>query len=454
MLYQDYGPLMVRIETLLINIKLESTHRRTVERSLKQCEDLVNLLNSTDIPIQHRLSYVFSSSMRPKWEIELQLGELMISLGMIKTALDLYLRLSSWEDVILCYTALQLRHKAAEIIKQELDKNPTVKLYCLLGDATDDISCYETAWNFSNQKSGRAQRHWGNHYFAKKEYEEAIPHLQKSVEINSLQEAVWLRLGYAALQVENWELAANAYRRHTQLEQHGFESWNNLAKAYIKMGDKKRAHKVLQEALKCNFNNWMVWENLLLVSVDIGSFEDAINAYNRLIELKEKYYDEEILRILVGAISKDIPDINGIGSKRLTKKCLALLGQQSSQNPINGVLWELSAMITDDVLQKAQKLQKAHRGYTQSQTNWVKEIKSCEKVIDLCMQLCESSIEASKSIKEGERIIVVSQLSSARLSAMGCVKVAKAENYDSLNEKLTDLDNRLAEIVVLIKGLQ
>lgn len=160
------------------------------------------------------------------------------------------------------------------------------------------------------------------------------------------------------------------------------------------------------------------------------------------------------MKKLVGAISKDIPDINGIGSKRLTKKCLALLGQQSSQNPINGVLWELSAMITDDVLQKAQKLQKAHRGYTQSQTNWVKEIKSCEKVIDLCMQLCESSIEASKSIKEGERIIVVSQLSSARLSAMGCVKVAKAENYDSLNEKLTDLDNWLAEIVVLIKSLQ
>jgi len=30
---------------------------------------------------------------------------------------------------------------------------------------------------------------------------------------------VWFRLGYAALQVEDWKLAATAYRRYCALEQ-------------------------------------------------------------------------------------------------------------------------------------------------------------------------------------------------------------------------------------------
>lgn len=63
---------------------------------------------------------------------------------------------------------------------------------------------------------------------------------------------------YAALNIENWVVAANAYRNYTYLEQREFEAWNNLAKAYIKLGDKERAFKVLNEALKCNYDNWQV----------------------------------------------------------------------------------------------------------------------------------------------------------------------------------------------------
>lgn len=59
--------------------------------------------------------------------------------------------------------------QAAEIIQQEISKKPTVKLWCLLGDATEDVSHYETAWRLSEEKSSRVQKHWGFHYFAKKD---------------------------------------------------------------------------------------------------------------------------------------------------------------------------------------------------------------------------------------------------------------------------------------------
>lgn len=366
LLTQESGPWVLRLDALLMNIKLEANHRRTVERSLRQCEELVLMMNhKTEVqaePMQ-RLSYVFSSLMSPRFKIDALLADLMVSLGLIKGALDIYLCIRHWEEVIECYTRLQLRHKAAEIIQQELEKQPTVKLYCLLGDATDDITCYEKAWEFSKQRSGLAQRHWGSYYFAKHEYEQAIPHLQKSLEINPIQENIWLRLGYAALDLEKYEIASSAYIRYTQLEPSGFESWNNLAKCFIKLGNKKRAHKVLQEALKCNFDNWKIWENFLLVSVDIGSFEDALNAYIRLIELKEKYFDEEVLKIIMTSIDKNLADVEGLAASRLRKKALEMLAHLGSIHSNEGIIWELSAMLTTEPLKKAEKLQKAHKGY-------------------------------------------------------------------------------------------
>lgn len=195
---------------------------------------------------------------KTRWHTRRIHADLMLSLGLVKTALDTYLELQLWEDVILCYTLLEMKHKAAEIIKERLEAEETVKMYCLLGDVTDDIKCYEKAWSMSKEKSSKAQRHWGNNLYCKAKYEEAIPHFEKSLELNSLQESVWLRLGYAALSVENWTVAANAYRNYTYLEQREFEAWNNLAKTYIKLGDKDRAFKVLTEALKCNYDNWQV----------------------------------------------------------------------------------------------------------------------------------------------------------------------------------------------------
>jgi hypothetical protein len=44
-----------------------------------------------------------------------------------------------------------------------------VKLWCLLGDATDNPLYYEKAWELSGRKSGRAQRHWALYYYNRKQ---------------------------------------------------------------------------------------------------------------------------------------------------------------------------------------------------------------------------------------------------------------------------------------------
>lgn len=76
---------------------------------------------------------MYGTGLQPFWRTLAQYADLMLNTGLVKASLEIYLQLQLWEEVIVCYTILKMRHKAAEVIKQQLDKKPTVKMWCLLG---------------------------------------------------------------------------------------------------------------------------------------------------------------------------------------------------------------------------------------------------------------------------------------------------------------------------------
>lgn len=448
----------LRMSSLCQRCVLESNHKRTVERSMSQTEYLIDQINSSKPLVSHRMDIFFASGMKPIWEVKEILADLMMNLGMIKSALELFLQLQLWESVIVCYTILELRHKAAEIIQQEIDKKPTVKLWCLLGDATQDTQCYETAWKLSGERSSRAQRHWGLFYFSKQNYAEAVPHLKLSVELNNIQENIWIRLGFAALQIEDWKLAATAYRHYCALEQTNFEAWNNLAKAYVKLGDKPRAWRSLQDAVKCNYDKWEVWDNLMVVSIDLGHFSEIIRCYHRILELKTQHTDVQILKILTKAIINDMKDADGNPASNLLQKALELFGHLTSAVPNNPSIWQMYAELTAtknteiDHQKAAQYLQRAHRTAV-SNPKWFKEVEATKNVLELCADLAESYL---KCAEVGSPLQKKAMLGSAKLSLHGVVKKVKDQEWNDqkeINEFLANVETYLNTILEQLQNI-
>ncbi|KAK6617314.1 hypothetical protein RUM44_005645 [Polyplax serrata] len=438
----------IKTTTLLLRSKLEANHKRTVERSMMQLQVLVDSIKDPKLSLSERSVLFFASHLPPIWQLRSVLADSLISMGSIKSALELYLNLECWEKVILCYNLLQMRHKAQEIIEQELNKDPSPKLWCLLGDAKDDVSCYQKAWELSNNRSARAQRHWALFYYSRQNYAESIKHFQMSLEINSLQKEMWYRLGYAALMEEKWDVSATAYRRYVVLDPECFEAWNNLGRCYCELKQKERAWRALQEALKVDYSNWKVWDNYMVVSSDLKMFDDVIKSYHQILNIKGKHVDLHVLNTLVLGFKmyesheKDQDSSNF--KNKFRSKVLELFGRLTSQVINDSELWFLYSEVVDNdtpenLMKKQQLLIKAHRS-AMNKTGWEKNFNNCNRIIYILSKLMEVGLLIRKP----------DVLMSCKLAATGTLTKIKREYPDVDISK--NLEKNMAEVENILNG--
>jgi len=441
--------------SLVIRSRMESDQRRAVERSMMQMQELSDSLAKSEPPVQQRMKLFYVSALPLEWQLSGHLADVFHSLGAVNSALDIYVKLQMWEKVIMCYQQLEMKHRAEEIVRQELEKEETPKLWCLLGDCTGDVQHYEKAWEVSKFSSARAQRQWAMYFYRHKQLKECIPHFQKSLQINSLQEDVWLRLAFSAMELEQWDTAAQAYRRYCSLNSDSYEAWNNVAKCYVKLGQKSRAWRALTEAVKCQYDNWKVWDNLMVVSVDCGHFAEAVRSYNRIVDLKEKHVDLQVLRILVQVVAEKKEDAGGVQLPALTSKIFKLFGRLTSQVTNNAQAWEAYADLMFAVEEQAsfqlvQTLQKAFRSAVQVKC-WEKDVDSCLVTLALCQKFIKSCINLLSNERVKENIQLASSAKLSMVAAMSQVKRCyESEIPVKITEILCPVELDLTELTTLL----
>ncbi|KAL9611381.1 MAG: hypothetical protein Q9167_003976 [Letrouitia subvulpina] len=280
---------------LLVRSRIEGYKSRTVERSVLQLQALVDQIitettlsepsaqllrddaatpflprskPSESAPVSERLLYVNELAPPMRWELEAELASRWVSLGGLRTALEIYERLQMWAEVALCWAASNREEKAVEIVRQQLyesstkngptttntqgilhtsqpadfdgkERNPlppdAPRLFCILGDLENLVRHYERAWEVSRQRYVRAQRSLGKKYFAARELSKADQAYSKALKVNPLDHSTWFALGCVRLQLEDWLGSVEAFSRALQIEEQDAESWSNMAAALMRL---------------------------------------------------------------------------------------------------------------------------------------------------------------------------------------------------------------------------
>lgn len=322
---------MVHTMGLLLRSRLESNKGRTVERSALQLQALVDQIKVEDSGVEERLSYFYDLLLPSKWEMERELARRFVSLGVIRSAVEIFERLEMWEDVISCYQMLEQPQKAKDVLKHLMEENPnSPKYWCILGDLEAEPEHWHKSWEISNHRYARAMRSLGSYEYKRQNYESAMDCYQKALSINPLFDGSWYILGCAAMFAENWEVGSRAFQRVVALDDDQPEAWNNLASIYIKMDRKTDAYLALKQATKIKFDNWKMWQNFLFVSIDVGQFADAIFAMQRIVELRwdkvrDQAVDVGVLRMIVENVIQNWKDPHDRDGSRLSRHVQRLL---------------------------------------------------------------------------------------------------------------------------------
>ncbi|KAI9255865.1 hypothetical protein EDC94DRAFT_617024 [Helicostylum pulchrum] len=322
---------MVHTMGLLLRSRLESNKSRTVERSALQLQALVDQVKVEDSGVEERLAYFYELLIPSKWEMERELARRFVSLGVFRSAAEIFERLEMWEDVISCYQMIEQPEKAKAILKNLMEKKPdSPKYWCILGDLEAEPEHWRKSWEISNHTYARAMRSLGSYEYKRQNYEAAIDCYQKALEINPLFEGSWYILGCASIFAEKWEIGARAFQRVVALDDDQPEAWNNLASIYLQMGKKTDAFLALKHATKVKFDSWKMWQNLLFTAVDVGQFADAIYAMQRVVELRwdtarDEAVDVGVLRMIVENVIQNWKDPHDRDGARLSQHVQRLL---------------------------------------------------------------------------------------------------------------------------------
>lgn len=480
-------------EALFRRSLLEHTSVRRTERALNQLEELSNQVDMNE-PVAEKRSpeHFFFTRMPSSWSIQIEQARLLTQLGCYKSALDVFLRWNQWSEVIECYTQLGKRQLAEEAIRAQLDAgDQSAELYCALGDVTKNREYYWKAWEVSGERSARAMRSLAVVYmYVDKDYQKAIEYFDKSLQINNLQISLWFTFGCCCLQASEYAKAETAFRRCVTLDPENFEAWNNCASAVMLRGKKDIALKLLKEACKYSYDNWRIWENISLISADLGCFADTIQACHRIVDLREKYNDDQVLGVLSKAVLEDVPDAQGKPASLLRSKVLELFGRVTSANPTNAEIWTHYAKLllgerphlTVVTYQRAvQNLQHAHRCRVQpTDIPWEQQPERRTAVVDGLRFLTDTLVNVGQLLARtdtengdtppektdlqlaGQKAFIRSTMSTLRITIQSVIghlkrvlessitseaRVQILKQQDELSELLSTLDTALRSAV-------
>ncbi|QGN18146.1 YNL313C [Kluyveromyces marxianus] len=405
---------------------VETKKAKTIERGLLQMQSLVEELGlritTKMIPdrvgsvesTQQRLKYIHQLPFIPRWSLDATLAEKYMSLGILRSAVEIYERLQMACEAALCYAAVGDEKLAEEILVKRIETNPEdARAYSILGDIRQDPALWEKSWEIG--KYANAKNSLGRYYYnppkesgLERDYTQALKHLNDSLSIFPLSFDTWYFYGCIGLECGKMNLAAEAFSRCVALDETHSLSWSNLSAAYVQLDKLKEAHSCLRRAISSDARkNWRIWDNYMIVSMKLGEWDEVLLAFRHLVDLRkdqggETSVDLPILEKLVEIlISSDYPTDSSQRLSHFQQSCLEFVCDILPSIVTTSVrLWKLVAKV--ELWRRRPWValachEKAFRAITHNP-----DLTIDEKIWNESVDVCEDLVAAYESLGEME----------------------------------------------------
>lgn len=286
---------------------LETAKPKTIERGILQMTSLVEEIGikvkSRIIPqngeddsasLMPRLRFIHQLPLMPQWAMDTQLAEKYMSLGVLRSALEIYQRLNLLCEAALCYAAVDNEPEAKKLLLHRLETHPhDARAISILGDLQQDPQLWEKAWEIG--KYPRAKASLARYYYSPppgkgpKSIQLAIEHMNECLKANPLSYENWFFYGCCGLETLQFELAAEAFSRCVALDDTNSHTWSNLSIALLKLDKPRAAFNALKKALsaaKENKRSWKIYENYVLVAMQLHEWSDVLHGTRELVQMR------------------------------------------------------------------------------------------------------------------------------------------------------------------------
>ncbi|KAJ8754915.1 hypothetical protein K2173_015427 [Erythroxylum novogranatense] len=459
----------------LLRIRSESTRTHTVVRALEMMRKLVEDIHEPLPGVAERVPFCYVAYNPTIPALQKEYGQLLVSCGLVGEAIKIFEDLELWDNLIYCNCLLGKKAAAVELIKKRLSERPNdPRLWCSLGDVTNNDSYYEKALEVSDDKSARAKRSLARSAYNRGDFETSKILWESAMALNSLYSDGWFALGAAALKARDVDKALEAFTRAVKLDPDNGEAWNNIACLHMIKKRSKEAFISFKEALKFRRDSWQMWENFSQVAVDVGNIRQALEAMKMVLKLTDgKRIDVESFEGVMQEIERrsssqsteitpscecnaSCPnDGNGpidelespVGGQRETEKLVELLGtllQPIVKSESRADVWALYARwhkVRGDFTMCSEALLKQVRSY-QGSDLW-KDKERFKKFAHASLDLCMVYMKISSST--GSR----RELSAAEMHLRNTVK--QAECFSDTQE-FRDLQACLDEVKLKLQA--
>lgn len=297
---------------------LETSKARTVERGILQMTSLVEEIgikiktrimpqaNDTDdfSPSSSRLRFIHQLPLMPQWSLDAKLAEKYMSLGVLRSAVEIFERLQMSCEAALCYAAVDEEKQAVDILEARIKSHPEdARAISILGDIKQDPSYWEKAWEIGRYAKSKAAL--ARYYYNPPRssglscnLELAISHMFDCLKMSPLSYENWFFYGCCGLEAQQYGLASEAFTRCVSLDDSNSHAWSNLGTALLRTDKTRQAFNALKKAIRSAGENskksWRIYENYLLVAAKLNEWNDVLIGIKLVVEIRKSEGDVAI----------------------------------------------------------------------------------------------------------------------------------------------------------------